>query len=498
MSYVSTSDSRAGRSVLRFRKVTASAVAVAALIAVAPRPAAADLTGFGQFAPINQALENPAATVSNGYYGGTTFQLTTDQANGQAVTGFGAAKQDITSFVAQYTYLGTYSGNPADGVAFVVQNDPRGTTALGDRGGAMGVGGTTAPITKSAETYLSIYYSGQSASSFGTNGGNTGYYYTGAANARNQYPVDVRITYSGTNWITTIRDGMSGQIYTRSDTVTGGLPALLGSSTGYVGFGGGTGGFTSTQTVSNFKFNSTAGLFTPIKVSGFNQDVIVETGATDFQAAVTATLDNGTLRDGSNNLSGGTLYEKGWNTAAPTTGVPSAGQVVTSSNDARHSFSLASAVGNNALYLAPLTPSGTLTFDRPDKFSALSILTTTGSGSGGFDVVVHFADGSPDETITSIISPDWFYNAGAGINAHGRVFEDLTTDSTDSDNPRLYQEDLGLTNKTSPVASLTFNYIGGSGNTFILGVSGVPEPTTAGLLGAGALAALARRRRRAS
>jgi len=126
----------------RPRAGAAAKVLAAAVLCTAAVPAVAgSLSGFNDFAPINATPDGSLGTTFNGYYNGDTFQLTADGTGGQATSGFAQTKQDLSSFVAQYTYLGTSSGTPADGVAFVVQNDPRGTAALGGSGGSGGFGG---------------------------------------------------------------------------------------------------------------------------------------------------------------------------------------------------------------------------------------------------------------------------------------------------------------------------------------------------------------------
>jgi hypothetical protein len=474
---------------------TPALLLVSATLLAAPRPASAGLTGFSDFAPMNATQEDPSQPTYNGYYG-DTFQLTAAGITGQATSGFAQTKQSIANFTAKFTYLATYGGPPADGVGFVLQNDPRGLTALGGGGGSIGYSsGGGGPITNSAGVMFSAYYADPGANSFASGGTITGWYYNSPANIRNQYPVDVTVTYFGNTLAFTLRDPVSGRIASRSTTLD--LAAALGGSTAYVGFTGSTGGYTATQNVSNFSFTNTVGAYTPVKVHGFTQDVIVEKGATDFQTAVTATLDNGTARNTSNQLSGATFYEKGFNTTSATTGLPSAGDVV--STDGVHAFSVAAATGPNALLLNASSTSGTLTFDTPTAYPGLSFLVTTGNGSGTFDVRVKHSDGAADEVFTFVAAPDWFGGGPVGINANGRVNPDLATDNVGAGNPRLYAEDILLADTDSPISSIDFTYSGGAGNTYIFGVSGlgpvpVPEPATTALLAATATVFLVRRR----
>jgi hypothetical protein len=473
------------------RATFALACAATAVTLHAPR-ASAGLINFGDFAPVNSTVQDPTQTPGNGYYSdNTTFQITANGINGQATSGFASTRQAINNFVVQFTYLDAPGGG-ADGVAFVVQNDPRGTAALGTPGGAMGYRSENAAVpavSPSVAAMLNIFNGGYGVA---TNGVAPTFFTTPGANIRGGYPVDVKLSYYGTTLTTTIRDGSTGRIHSRSDTVD--IPAVLGAGTGYVGFTGATGGLSATQVVSNFKFDSTAGTYAPIAATGWNQDAIVEAGATSVPAAVTANLDNGT-----DTASGATFYEKGYVADNPNTGV-AAGQTVASAADGAHTFKLGSATGMNAILLNTANTAASLALDEPAAYAALSFLTSTGNGSGSFNVRIIHADGDPDEVITGVAAPDWFNGGGAAILAGGRVHPNGGTDSVGSTNPRLYQSDVVLTDQDSPIAAIELTYNGGAGNTFVFALSGiaagapVPEPATAGALAVAATVALTRRR----
>ncbi|MDB5296756.1 MAG: large protein [Phycisphaerales bacterium] len=487
-----------------------AAAAALALLPAAQRRAAADITGFDAFAPINETRDDLSTTTYNGYYadpdnGGTMFQVTASGISGQAVSGFATTRQDATNFVAKYTYLAT--GGSADAVGFVIQNDTRGLTARGNGGGDAGFSGPAGAGVKPGVGYfISPYY----ANADGTLKGATAisvdaavgksYFYNGAVNTRDNHPVDVAISYSaaaGTMFIK-LTDVATGATYYRSDSVD--VPTAIAGTTGYVGFTGGTGGATATQKVSKFTFDSrpapTGTAYAPIGVTGFTKDVIVEAGATSMAAAVTARFD-------ASNRWG--LFQKGQNAANPTAGLPLDGVVTSSATDATHTFRLASAAGNNAIQLNGSTPAGTLVLTDPVAYTGLSILASTGNGSGAFDVRVVHSNGAPDEVVSMVIAPDWFNRGGYAMTGGGRVRENSTTgafeyDNLNAANPRLYQQDVPLTDTTSPISRLEMTYVAGAGDTFVFGVSGVPtfpvpEPASAGLLAAGGLAALGRRRR---
>ncbi|HEX4123034.1 MAG TPA: choice-of-anchor tandem repeat GloVer-containing protein [Verrucomicrobiae bacterium] len=192
-----------------------------------------------------------APVISNG-------ELTlTDNGSTEARGFFFNVPQYIGAFHASFTYLAIGS---ADGAAFVLQNDPRGVSALGIDGGFLGVGGTT-PITPSAELELNLYTGG---------GENVGYTFltdglTGAGAANGNYHSTGTVNLAGGNPIAITMQYAQGQLaLTFTDTVTkatfstnlnvGDLTAIVGGNTAYIGFTGGDGSSTSEQTIGNFSY----------------------------------------------------------------------------------------------------------------------------------------------------------------------------------------------------------------------------------------------------
>lgn len=248
---------------------------------------------------------------------------------------------------------------------------------------------------------------------------------------------------------------------------------------------------------------------TPIAVSGFNHDMVVEAGAVDdpathFQAYVTATMDQGTvLRDN-------TWYEAGL-AGGGSGGLP-AGGLVTSLLDPATQFQLGPYAGLNALMLDRAGPTGTLTLATPGWFSSLSLLTSSGLGSAVGPVLsltIHFADGTPSLGGLSVVSPDWFAAGPAALIASGRVAVDtgLFDHVGSSSYPQMFQQTVLLpaTAWSHAISSIDITWsANGSENahTGIFALSGevVPEPASAALMGVGTgvlgLVLAARRRAR--
>lgn len=82
--------------------------------------------------------------ISNGVNDKCTLQLTSDKAEPRAVSAFSVLEFDESNFYFQsrfrYRIFGSTTGS-ADGIAFVVHQDVRAQSALGDSGGKMGVYG---------------------------------------------------------------------------------------------------------------------------------------------------------------------------------------------------------------------------------------------------------------------------------------------------------------------------------------------------------------------
>lgn len=210
--------------------------------------------------------------------------------------------------------------------------------------------------------------------------------------------------------------------------------------------------------------------YTPAPISGFNRDVVVEVGV-----PVTGSLYgkcNVIMDSGATNITGNTWYEVGFNTGAPTTGLPVHGTDV-SGGSPLHTFTMPpSYTANDVLYLANHTgyTSGTLTLANPTAYTNLSFLGSAGNGPVVANVTVHFADTSTESYSISIA--DWFNGAAAFYACNGRFNpQSLALNDVNSGNPRLRISDIALVNNTSPVTSIDFAYSSG-GRAMIFAVAG--------------------------
>ncbi len=234
---------------------------------------------------------------------------------------------------------------------------------------------------------------------------------------------------------------------------------------------------------------------TPLSVSGFNADLVVEIGSS---APYTDDADNFDLPNTY------AYNELGLN--GSTVGLPVGGTIVSDTifGASATVFQIADYSSDNALLLTDATPTGTLTLNTPTALNSISFLAASTNGNGNPTVVITFADTST--LTTDIAAPDWFFNNGGttpggnsynhAIQGTGRmglvsgIIEDNGT------NPDLFETVIDLGGQT--VTSIAFTYdntnTSMAGANAILAVSGdvVPEPGSLALLGLGGLAMLRR------
>jgi MYXO-CTERM domain-containing protein len=218
------------------------AAAIAACLGTAVH---ADITGFDTNTQAQGTNFTPTVT---GTGVGSVLTLT-DNNGSEGTSAFNVTPQNISNFIATFTYQS--GGNKAaDGAAFVIQNDPRGATALGDTGGSLGYGGGAA-IKPSVAMQINLYAPNTPGAFVNVNGG-TGSYNGGPVNTASGLPIATTVTYNGAKIVYSMNDGTN--TYTGTKFIS--VPGVVGANTGIVGFTGGTGGLTASQTVTNFQYTA--------------------------------------------------------------------------------------------------------------------------------------------------------------------------------------------------------------------------------------------------
>ncbi len=216
---------------------------------------------------------------------------------------------------------------------------------------------------------------------------------------------------------------------------------------------------------------------TPVAVTGFNRDVVVENTA--IGPPFTAYAQEMNAGEGTAFYQTG-LYQYAW-------GLPPSGAFVSLVGDSTM-FQFQSYTTNNALVLSPDTglTSGVLVLATPQTYARIAILASSGDGTNETGTLtLNFSDGTSN--VTTYYAPDWESGSG-NVAWFGPGKIDLATgsDTTGPEEPSFYQTTvniaalMGATNK--PLASITFGKTV-SQSTAIYAVSGLlagdaPAPST--------------------
>lgn len=140
--------------------------------------------------------------------------------------------------------------------------------------------------------------------------------------------------------------------------------------------------------------------FSPLAVTGFNYDGIVERTAVPPYSSAAQSLD----------LSNNALFEIGL-PGTTAGGLPQGGLFSFTSNSNTYAFQLVPYNGSNLLRI---NPTGTLTITTPKPFTTIAVLgfSTENNGPGAVemvgDVTLHFSDGSSSLYGHAVDLPDWF------------------------------------------------------------------------------------------
>jgi len=229
---------------------------------------------------------------------GTAIRLV-PAANNQQGSAFTPSTVNISSFHTSFNFLFSGGTSPkADGLTFTIQNNS--PSALGANGGGEGYQG----IPNSIAIKFDAYHN--SIGGMTPTGGRTDLYTDGAnpgvggadivpygsvPDLQSGDPMRVDMNYDGATLVWTITDTITNATFT-SDVTGLSIPSIVGSSTAYVGFTGGTGAYDMNIDVQKWSYAS--GLTT--LSNGLNK---TGTGTQTLSGAAayvgTATVSNGTL-----------------------------------------------------------------------------------------------------------------------------------------------------------------------------------------------------------
>ncbi len=177
----------------------------------------------------------------------------------------------IAQFTTDFTFTGSNAN--ADGITFTIQN--AGTSAVGPMGGGLGYGaldpGGSVGITNSMAIKFDLYNNdgeGNDSTGIFTNGdsptvpaidlSSTG------INFHSSDPINVHMVYDGSTITMTLLDTISNTTWSHYFYGVN-LPQLVGGSTAYVGFTGGTGGLTAVENINGWTYLPSNTITSPVK-----------------------------------------------------------------------------------------------------------------------------------------------------------------------------------------------------------------------------------------
>ncbi|MBS1511580.1 MAG: gliding motility-associated C-terminal domain-containing protein [Bacteroidetes bacterium] len=214
--------------------------------------------------------------------------------------------------------------------------------------------------------------------------------------------------------------------------------------------------------------------FTPVTVTGFNNDVVAETGTSSL-TTTTISLDGPTV---SNKV----MYTNTFKTlnSFGGGGIPDNGLITDATGN---TYQMASFNANNALLLQR-TQSGDLVLSTPSKFTKVRILCLSTEGTSLVNGVMTFSDGSTTNAFTNYSLGDWFNNTtNLVLSGFGRCTRATPASGADAypTNPRLYYIEIPLscTDRQKTLQKITFTNVttGGSNapfpNAVFFGISGI-------------------------
>lgn len=228
-----------------------SCLSAALAVIAAGSAARASLSGFGDFSgfKINQNDSGSPPTIPSP----GVIQLTNGGSQARSI--FAMQRQNISSFTASFVYQAT-NDTRNSGVTFVIENDPRGASAVGQDYTNLGYLG----ITRSVGITLDLT---NDATGLFTNGsvGSGEASISPVILAVNQ-PIRVDLQYTGSRLTETLTNLTTSASYSTTYLTLTPFATTVGDSSAYVGIAA-SGYFGATQYVSSFQFTSGAAVPEP-------------------------------------------------------------------------------------------------------------------------------------------------------------------------------------------------------------------------------------------
>jgi len=212
--------------------------------------------------------------------------------------------------------------------------------------------------------------------------------------------------------------------------------------------------------------------YTPIAVTGFNNDGVAEAGTNaeavtttglDIQQKILYTFDFAALNQLDAGISNDGLFSTGLRT-----------------------YQMADYTGNNVLYLSKngavqkTQGTGTLTFATPGAYSKISLLCFSTEQHSTLGITFNYTDGSTSQVFSSTIL-DWFGGINPVFDTYGRIKRasagPYSVEGLSTNDPRIYAIDIApdCADQAKNIASVTIEYLASTGpesRAVFLAVSG--------------------------
>jgi hypothetical protein len=212
-------------------------------------------------------LNGGASTVTTS---STTLLQMIDGGTNEARSAWFPNPVPITQFTNDFTFYGTNAN--ADGITFTIQN--AGAAAVGPDGGGLGYGpdapGGPVGITNSMAIKFDLY------NNAGEGNDSTGIYTNGDSptvpaidlsstgiNLHSSDQINVHMVYDGSTITMTLLDTVTNATWSHYFYGVN-LPQLVGASTAFIGFTGGTGGLTATEDIMGWTYLPSNTITSPI------------------------------------------------------------------------------------------------------------------------------------------------------------------------------------------------------------------------------------------
>src|ERR1700681_4752901 len=204
---------------------------------------------FGSGFTAGSMVLNGNATIS-----GNALSLTTTNSTFQAASAWFPTAVNVQKFTTDFTFQSSAGSPTADGFTFAIQGNS--AAALGGSGGGLGY----LNIGKSVAVKFDLY------NNAGEGFDSTGLYLNGpdptmpaidmtssGVDLHSGHVFSVRMVYDSTNLTMTITDTTNTALtFTQAWPVS--IPGTVGANTAFVGFTGGTGGYTANQSVLTWTY----------------------------------------------------------------------------------------------------------------------------------------------------------------------------------------------------------------------------------------------------